>query len=371
MTLLKKNIAIHKQRGAALIILATILILTVIILMVGKFSQNKQRLQREAKTIERLADAKEAVIAIAMANVVLPGVLFYPDRSAGDGNFDGLEDCSGGANPQTFPNLLMGRLAFRGAGDDDNCDARVATSLDIGQSMTQGEDTYPLHYVMSQNLAEFNVGMQNSINANVVNKAGGWLTVSDENGIIIGQRVAFIIFDPGPPLTGQNRFSPIANAAQYLDNFNVPGIGVVDNSDTPVATPTPSNYVAARTSATFNDKLIFVTANEFMRRVEQAMLNRIAIQLATNFATGAYPATQAALIAGNPYNVAPFSHWLVTIAITGNTYIDNGNPGPNNGYTASITYDTADLVCGDITFTGGAVVRGINELGNQCAGANQ
>ena len=146
---------------------------------------------------------------------------------------------------------------------------------------------------------------------------------------------------------------------------------VVDNSDTPVATPTPSNYVAARTSATFSDTLIFVTAIEFMRRVEQAMLNRIAIQLATNFATGAYPATQAALIAGNPYNVAPFSHWLVTIAITGNTYIDNGNPGPNNGYTASITYDTADLVCGDITFTGGAVVRGINELGNQCAGANQ
>ena len=364
----QQNNSMDRQRGAALLILAVVLILTVVIIMVGKNSRNADKLQREENVTKRLADAKEAMISIAVANSVLSGVLLYPDR-AGGGGFDGGDDCHGGFNPQTTPGLLMGRLPFIGNGAG-GCAASVPTSLDIGQSMNPNEDARPLHYVISQNLVEFTAvgppALANTINANVVTEGDGWLTVYDGNGNIIGANVAFIIFYPGAALPGQDRTLPVADAAEYLESFTVPIIGLVDNADPPAITPAPSNYVAAAESATFNDKLVFVTANDLMRRVELAMLNRIAVQLAADFNPVVFPVDQAALVAVAPYNAAPFSHWLVTQ----NTYDDDdGNPLVIDGYPFSVTYSTTALLCNGVPFTG-AVVIGIPELGDQCAGAN-
>jgi len=329
------NFSMNKQRGAALLILAVILILTVTLIMAGKHSRNADKSQREADVNKLLADAKEAMLAIAVSNNTLPGVLLYPDRN--NDPFDGRDDCHGGPNPQTNPNLLMGRLPFIGNGAG-GCAASVPTSLDINQSMNPNEDTRPLHYVISQNLVEYvssgPPALANTINASVASEGDGWLTVYDSSGNIIGQNVAFIIFYPGAPLAGQNRTPPLANASQYLDSFTVPVIGLVNNANPPAITPAPSNYVAATESATFNDKLIFVTANDLMRRVESAMLNIIANNMAAPYPVALPTAT---LIAIRP----ELTNWLSATANTYDNAVDTlfgntGYPGTSVIYTQGV-----------------------------------
>ena len=85
-----------------------------------------------------------------------------------------------------------------------------------------------------------------------------------------------------------------------LPGILVNRIGLINN-----ANPTPGNFVAAPESATFNDKLVYVTADDLMRRVETRMFNLI---VRTGLVTSPYPATlpTAALITTQPL----LTNWL-------------------------------------------------------------
>ena len=107
------NFSMNKQRGAALLILAAVMILTVVILMVGKKSRNAAKSIHESTINARLISAKEAIIDVAVTNNTIPGMLIYPDRSQFDNNFSGRGDCSNAdAALPLNPQLLLGRLPF-------------------------------------------------------------------------------------------------------------------------------------------------------------------------------------------------------------------------------------------------------------------
>ncbi|MBI3187164.1 MAG: hypothetical protein HYZ31_04720, partial [Gammaproteobacteria bacterium] len=67
------KISVRKQRGAALLVLAVVLMLTAALFMIGKNSRNSDRLQREADVNRILLEAKEALIAVAIAHPTNPG----------------------------------------------------------------------------------------------------------------------------------------------------------------------------------------------------------------------------------------------------------------------------------------------------------
>ena len=352
----QKNISMRKQRGAALLILAVILILTVTLVMMGKKSRNADKLHQQATVNKILQDAKEALITIAISHTTNPGALPYPDRF-GDSIFDGGGDCNGQtAVAVNLPlrlvtpnNPLLGR--FPHLDQAANAGGGGCTFIPIAHDMTQSP--YPLHYVVSENLVEYNVtttpATTNNINANVLTDPdlpSGWLTVFDGNGITLSNQVAFIIFYPGPPVAGQNRAPAGANAAQFLESFTVPGIGVVNNSN-----PISGNYVSANETATFNDKLVYVTANDLMRRVE---LTRIMNVMAANL-TPPYPAT---LPAAAPFNTAPLTNWLG--AGTNNYDAANDAPGGTGYNRTAITYSNTT----DCNGNPGAHLQGVLQCRN-------
>lgn len=247
---------VKRQAGVALIVFAVVLILTVSVVVITGISQNSRKLEQQRHINELLGKAKEAIAAIAISNTELPGKIPYPVRSGG-GGFDGSGDCiSSGA---VSLNYLLGRLPTRreqGCGD-------VEFGLDLEQSQLPGEAMFALHYAISVNLAEHPEGSdQNLINANVVTENANWLSLWDENGQLISNRIAFIVFYPGPVIAGQDRSNPNAEATEYLDQFNVPGQGVISNAVSDL------RYVRAPVSATFNDQLVYMTVDELMSRVE-------------------------------------------------------------------------------------------------------
>ena len=110
-----------------------------------------------------------------------------------------------------------------------------------------------------------------------------WLTVVDARGNLLSDRVAFVLFAPGPPLAGQSRGAG-AGPAAYLDQVTIgaacplpcqPGSYNNGNLNQADANPTvliqaPSDPAAAQRLGyfaepyQFNDRLIFVTIDELM-----------------------------------------------------------------------------------------------------------
>jgi hypothetical protein len=103
-----------------------------------------------------------------------------------------------------------------------------------------------------------------------------WLTVRDAYGVVLSNRVAVVIFVPGPEISGQSR-PPSPNLAgpnQYLDAATVTVTSVTTECPGPPCDLTFSNadldndFIEADQSPTFNDKLVFITIDELMAKIE-------------------------------------------------------------------------------------------------------
>ncbi len=103
-----------------------------------------------------------------------------------------------------------------------------------------------------------------------------WLTVRDARGSVLSNRVAAVIIVPGPAMNGQSR-PPAPNLAgpnQYLDTATVTVTSVTADCPGPPCTFTFSNadldndFIQADPSATFNDRLIYITIDELMAKIE-------------------------------------------------------------------------------------------------------
>ncbi len=270
-----------KQTGATLILMMFIIALAATIYLLKAYDSDRIRIEQEKKTMRALNEAKQALLAWAVAHGDHPGQLPYPDRrEVVSPNYDGRSDCPPSGTAFNLPNsyaLFLGQLPI--AGQDDPCENPLRG---LGEDFRDALGNR-LWYAVSRNVVhryEFLLANPNSnpiINPNILSNSNyPWLRVLDRNGTLISDRVAAVILASGNALTGQNRAGVAPNANQYLDAFN---IGATNYSNANYVVPDENFIIGqdsrgvseADTTVTkpyhFNDKLVFITIDELMAAV--------------------------------------------------------------------------------------------------------
>ncbi len=273
----------QRQSGIALLAFSVLLAIVSVGLLVDRLSTRSQDYTaRERSSNEVLAQAKANLIAWSVSHPTEPGRLPWPDRN-GDGDYDGGSDCV----TSGFSNIhLLGR--FPHAGDVSPCDAAPFGGFTVDG---YGE---PLWYAVSRNLL-WNRGQTNpdpTLNPGLLDGAAAypWLTVRDESGNVLSNRVAAVIIAPGGVVGNQSRSGAAPNPAQYLDSVTI-GATNYDNSDADLDfIMYPDSRKTTTDSDSFNDQLIYITIDELMRPVEKRVLGDAAVALQSYRDTrGRYP----------------------------------------------------------------------------------
>ena len=301
-----------KQKGIALILF----VITALTAVGGAFfiAANKFRnsdIHTDKVTFAALAGAKQSLIDFSLSYqpaglAVELGRLPYPDRFL-DGDYDGQSDCINYNAPFDLT-LVIGRFPWlreQGACPvhDINFDLTDAAGERLWYAVSP-------HLVRHQNNQTFS---PNFLDPAVANQ---WLTLYDENGLV-SNRVAFIVFSAGEALPGQNKNN--SAPANFLDTYNVPGFGVINNFDNDLT------FVKAPQDEDFNDKLIYMTIDEFMPHLERRVLSEVRTLLSTFQTTNDfYP--YPALLGDTNYNC---DNLLLAGGAVGGGFIATNNAGPN------------------------------------------
>jgi hypothetical protein len=307
------------QRGAALLIILAITSLAVASLLLAAFNNGYSHIERENEAYLLLGQAKEALIGWAtvprgatLGQLPTPDALIPGEIPAL--NYDGSQNTGcvfstwviGNALVNTGTTLrCLGRLPWKTLG----MAPPSPTQNDTAGSM--------LWYAVSGNLVD--LCFQNSINPSALNAVypGGyscgvagqlpypWLTVRDEKGNILSNRVAAVVIMPGSPSAAQNRTSaPLAGPAAYLDALTVstgctapcvpgtynnaalnPGNVFIKGKDARQVIATDPNYAQPYA---FNDKLIYITIDELMATAEKRAALEARIRLKNFFTAKNY-----------------------------------------------------------------------------------
>lgn len=288
-----------RQSGYA-VLLATVLLATVMLTVyLGRFDGPALRRTKDDRTAQALAQAKEALIGAAVAQVNLPGALPCPDAmNAGTPS-------TSGSNCQSY----LGRLPWQTLGLAD---------------LRDGEGDCLWYAIGFKSLFRSPLPASSRNAATALNTATpGGITLQDAAANSISNRVVAVIFSGGPPLAGQARTAVgttvcggSLNAADYLDTGPAPG--TVNNA----SGPTTGLYVRAPASASFNDILVTITEQE----IAQAVARRVVTDLrgyANKGLIGYYTSNGNTLPCAAPIN--------------------NGTPGAaNSGFFpyAALSYDS-------------------------------
>jgi hypothetical protein len=236
-----------RQSGVVIMLLLILVVLIAGTLSVALLSSHAPKIRNERVTEDALARAKEALIAYAVSDANRPGELPCPDTN-NNGRVDVGVDTSGSNCAQ-----LVGRLPWFTLGLPDLRDG-------------SGERYW---YAVSD---RFHAGGTVKLNSETV----GQLRVT---GIVPASDVVAVIFAPGPALSslGQDRSTPgnQVSVTNYLEGTNA---------------TSPTDFVAATSSPTFNDRLLTISPAEIFYFVEK----RAARELRPHFATyladwGRYP----------------------------------------------------------------------------------
>ncbi|MBI3221957.1 MAG: hypothetical protein HYZ46_02510 [Nitrosomonadales bacterium] len=242
-----------QQRGVALMVMLVIMVLGALIFLVGSLGKPGRQLERDKKTAEALAQAKEALIAYAINSEnssseaqPRPGNLPCPDTSApgtaGYGYEQGSCSASGGTS--------IGRLPWKSLGIPELLDA----------------DGEPLWYAVSDNFR------RRSMNSNSLNSdTPGTLDVYGNDGTTLltasADKAVAIVFAPGRIVGTQQRSSAAdkTTASNYLE------VGPNNRNNTTAAGP----FISADRGNTFNDTLALLNASQ----LHSAIAPRIAREL--------------------------------------------------------------------------------------------
>jgi hypothetical protein len=242
-----------------------IMVLGVSSIMVRSLGNVGIRIERDVKTAEALAQAKEALIGLStieddVVNHHYPGSLPCPDTDN-----DGVSDAGGSTDCPQY----IGRLPWKTLGLPDLRDAA-------------GER---LWYTLSRNVRHYaSVRPLNSDTVGTLNVTGAY----SENNLVA------VVFSPGDLMSPQgrsNNAAPCATtgtsikenlcAANYLEGSN--------GDPSPGGAPNV-NYQNASTGLPFNDQLITISHDQLFSRVEKRVGNEIKnILNAYRAAWGAFP----------------------------------------------------------------------------------
>lgn len=275
-----KNSYPGRNEGVALLVMLLAITLAVSTALISSLAQSNPEVARQKKTLETLAQAKQALIAWAVLQGDIgtdsyrrPGTLPCPDTNffgtADSGNASG--SCSSGGGTS------IGRFPWKSLGIEMPSDAT-------------GE---PLWYAVSDNFRR--PGLTNAaINSN----SAGNLKLYAANGTTLmtpeGEELAAIIIAPNSPLAGQNRTTAPNTASSYLDGFN--GKNNASASGPFIAGPARDS----QGNAVVNDLVIGISARELIAAIEKRALaearNALAAHALAN--SGKYP-NPAAVNGGN------------------------------------------------------------------------
>ncbi|GMQ89454.1 MAG: hypothetical protein BMS9Abin09_0940 [Gammaproteobacteria bacterium] len=226
----------RQQRGAALLILLTLVVLAAGYTLLKRLNQTPSDLSRAGDTAVVLGEAKAALMGFALSSQVRPGVLPCPDNTANGGDGNSALTCTGAGNV-TF------RLPWKTLGLPDLRDSsgeRLWYAVDPLFSGAAG--------INSDTLA----------------------TQTIDGG---ATRYVAVIIAPGKSLPGQSRSgSQQNNILRYLEGDNA-------NNDTVFVTAAAGN---------FNDQIIGITRDELMQVVERRVLKEVSDSLNTYFSENNY-----------------------------------------------------------------------------------
>lgn len=267
-----RKLVCNKQRGAALIVMLVIMIMGTTTFLVSALNSSSLQIERDKKTANALAKAKEALISYAVSSenaggsTARPGNFPCPDTDApntiGYGDENAL--CTAGA---------IGRLPWKTLGIPELLD-------DSGE---------PLWYALSGNFRK----TSSRINSDTL----GTLQIYDNSGSTLltpaGSEAVAIVFAPRNPLPGQLRSTSSTAlcattgttialnlcAANYLDAAS-------GRNNWTIGGP----FIAANNSNSFNDRLIAIRTRDFMPTIEKRVAKELKAILEDYRATnGVYP----------------------------------------------------------------------------------
>ncbi len=230
-----------RNRGAALLLLLLFMVIGFTAYLMSSFSPGASEVQRQRKTLEILALAKEALIGYAVAETKKPGRLPCPDVDN-----DGKEDLDG-----TDCSLYIGRLPWN--------------TLAI-EKLTDGHGEQ-LWYAVSDNFHSpdsppaINSGTEGTLE----------LYAADGSTLLTkpGEKLAAIVFSPGPSLSGKNRSAASNDAQNYLDS------GYGRNNASAAGPFIAGPVMDAQGDVVVNDLAMGISAKELLTAVEKRVLGEI------------------------------------------------------------------------------------------------
>ena len=326
----------HEQRGLALMVMVTALILGGTFVVVTSMNGQARSLARAVTTNNVLGEAKQALIGRAAVDVDRPGSLPCPDL-----NVPGSANEGTAAATCASASQRIGRLPWKTLNLPDLRDA-------------SGER---LWYALSDNFRD--TGVVNS-------ETLGTLTVT---GTAPSTAIVAIVFAPGAALSGQNRDPTISANLLTLSNYLEGENADAGNNDV---------FVTAPASDTFNDRLLAISHADLFNIVEANVAKRIETDVKpfiNSYVTqwGAYPFAMPFASPGatqnyykgtvdTTYGLLPvtldpaFLSWRIPLASEQLVAI-TGNAGTATGtLTSDCSATTATVFSCQIvyTYTGGA-----------------
>lgn len=240
-----------QQQGAALLMLLLIILLSAAYTVMGTFSATTLKIERQNKTTEALAQAKEALIAWSVLQGDVgkytnsrPGNLPCPDTTNSGIQNSTCVSTSGAINGKT-----IGRLPWRTLKIEDLCDAA-------------GER---LWYALSDKFRNTELN-PNAINSDTLGSLKLYASDGKTLLTLAGEELVAVIFSAGSPLAGQNREADQNNVANYLDTANNQNNA---NASGPFITGPIQN---SQGDTILNDHLITISAAELIGAIEKRAL---------------------------------------------------------------------------------------------------
>jgi hypothetical protein len=290
----------RKQQGLIfLIVLLTLLAIggAFFVIALTPVSRANRELQLSVDSSKLLAEAKVALLGYAAGTFgggSRPGQLPRPDTLEGapaSGSYDGNQNagCLDGTKANGLPPLVNSATKSPNV----RCVGRLPWKL-LGLRMESTDETDSLGlipwYAVSANLADPNFCLSRLNPGTLALPVAStftcpsdappfpWLTVCDETGRILSNRVAIVLIAPGVPVstfgrTQQRSTSVKPQPSDFLDAVPPPGglatLPVAERCSSFDNAGLTNEFVSALPSATFNDRVIYVTVDELSAELEK------------------------------------------------------------------------------------------------------
>ncbi|MCE9633275.1 MAG: hypothetical protein K8Q92_03725, partial [Methylophilales bacterium] len=385
-----------RSKGYALVFVAFLIGLGATALIVGAFSQNTAKIERDISDNQQLAQEKEFLLAYVLGangGGQRPGDLIRPDVTADS-------DYNGTAESGCLDVSQINGIPLIGSGINLRCLGRLPwkdLGIAVNSPSENDVDGRMPWYAISGNLVDptcltilnpsiLNLSYNNAYDCSGASLPYPWLTIRDGRGNILSNRVAAIIFIPGPPLDGQSRpSSPLAGVNQYLDSITIANgctsnpfvAGTYSNADMDNdfikgddARSISSNNPCYNGTYKFNDKLVYITIDELMEEAtKRAAAEAQGLLTKYNSAVGRFPYAAPLGSAVNSFNSSGTStSGMVPVDVTDTcTCSSSTSCSCSFGLFASVTHSRASG--GSYTSNSGSCTRSGTSC--TCTGAGQ